>query len=103
MQLKEVPFPEVMKAAGMTGRRWTLGALSIIGTEDYGLEHWSFALPDRLPTWDEIKEAKDALNLNQKFYCVPFPTREYWVNVHNYCLHLWEVKDHPLVEYWKGL
>ena len=68
------------------------------GGKENGRLHLSISHKDRLPTWDEIKEIRERLLPADAFMCIPFPPKKHWVNVHAYCLHLWEHKDQHLVE-----
>lgn len=64
--------------------------------------HLSVAHPDRLPEWEEIKYLRRRLLPEDKFFCLPWPPEEFWLNVHNYCLHLWEIRDPWLIEQMKA-
>ena len=75
------------------------GPLNIIVTDqeqhgEYGLwRHVSVSNPERLPTQAEMLAVRD------RFFGVPatviqiFPPREFWVNAHEFCLHLWQRLD----------
>ncbi len=63
--------------------------------------HLSIAHPFRLPTWDEVKRVRAALLPPDVHFAMPMPPEQYWLNVHNYCLHLWEVDDRPLTLSWE--
>jgi hypothetical protein len=62
--------------------------------------HISVARGDRLPTWDEIVISAHDLRPGVPF-AVPVPPRSWWVNVHRFVLHMWEVKDPHLVNMWR--
>lgn len=62
--------------------------------------HMSISHPFRLPTWDEINAARDALIPADVWLCQPMPPRDFWVNAHAYFLHLWEIRDRELLEQW---
>lgn len=78
----------------------TTGKCRIICAQENGRWHLSISHPWRLPTWAEVNAARDALIPADVWLCQPMPPREYWVNVHQYCLHLWEIRDRPLLEQW---
>lgn len=63
--------------------------------------HLSIAHPWRLPTWDEIKRARADLLPADVHFCQPMPPEKYWISVHNYCLHLWEIVDPSLTAQWE--
>lgn len=51
--------------------------------------HVSTAHPHRLPSWEELKKVKDEfIGENVAAYHV-LPAKKDFVNVHNFCLHLW--------------
>jgi len=52
--------------------------------------HLSISCEDRYPTWDEIKDAKYSLTPNDLTMVMIFPKPEDYVNIHNFCFHLWE-------------
>lgn len=72
----------------------------IILSRDDGRLHLSISFPDRLPTWDEIKHAREELLPEDAFFCVPYPPKKYWMSVHAYAMHLYEVRDETLVNLW---
>lgn len=50
--------------------------------------HLSTSFPSRLPTWGDLRKAKDMfLGEDKRAIQVFVPTSE-WVNIHPYCLHL---------------
>ncbi len=81
------------------------GVLSIIVSHDGGMWHISVAhragwgdggkeILTRLPTWDELKWAKYGLVPVDVPMTLDFPrSTDPYVNVHETCLHLWEVPD----------
>lgn len=77
-----------------------LGRCQIIAAQEDGRWHLSISHPFRLPTWGEINAARDALIPAGIWLCQPMPPKEFWVNVHRFCLHLWEIHDRHLLEQW---
>lgn len=65
--------------------------------------HLSIAHPTRLPTWEELVDAKEWI-LGREAYAVQvIPPRERYVNQHPFCLHLWSCADgHPLPDFTRG-
>jgi hypothetical protein len=83
---------------GSIGRCNVIVACEIVGAGRRW--HLSISHPFRLPTWDEINVARDALIPADVWLCQPMPPREFWINVHARCLHLWEVRDRDLLAQW---
>lgn len=68
------------------------GALLAIVTEDEtGRFHLSVSLTHRLPTYDELKDARYALVPHDKWMVQVFPPPSEFINIHPYVLHLWEL------------
>lgn len=88
------------EAAVPHGRAFGKGGCTAIVSIDEGRWHLSIARRDRLPTWEELGDARDSLLPPDLFFCVPHPPRSYWINIHEYCLHLYEIRDNVLVRMW---
>ena len=67
-------------------------SLRVIVSKDAGYWHLSVSHPSRYPTWDEIKDVRYKYLPNDITVGLLFPPREEYVNVHDNCFHLWEVK-----------
>ena len=64
--------------------------------------HMSLAHPSRLPSWDELRSAKEWSLGDIKAVQVLPPRREY-VNIHPHCLHLFACIDaDPLPDFTRG-
>lgn len=63
--------------------------------------HVSVSRPDRLPLWDDLVTAAHDLRPGVVFV-VGVPPRSWWINVHKYTLHMWEVRDPFLIEQWRS-
>lgn len=64
----------------------------MVGKESAGW-HLSISCADRYPTWDEVAHARYKLIPNSATMAMILPPREEYVNVHDYCLHIWQI-DH---------
>ena len=67
------------------------GCKIIIAVEE-GLAHISISHSNRLPSYNELKKAKYELCKDIKNMAQIFPTDDEYVNLHQYTLHLWELK-----------
>jgi hypothetical protein len=63
--------------------------------------HISVSCADRLPLWHELVDAAHALRPGVVFV-IGIPPRSWWMNVHPYCLHLWQTTDEHLVQQWRA-
>jgi hypothetical protein len=99
-QCPGVPVPRVFERGDMRA----LVGREPVGPDDDDADprwHISLARSDRLPTWQELVDAAHALRPGVVF-CVPLPPRSWWLNVHEYTLHLWELGDLNLVNQWRS-
>lgn len=63
--------------------------------------HLSVAGTTRVPKWNEVVAVVHRFRPGVMF-CIPLPPRNVWLNEHEFCLHVWEIADAPLVESWRG-
>lgn len=95
-----------MRRQGVPDSAWenlrvcTMGKCRVICAVESGRWHLSISHPFRLPTWDEINAARDALIPADVWLCQPMPPKAYWINLHSFCLHLWQIRDHDLIAQW---
>jgi hypothetical protein len=64
----------------------------IIGEERHSRDWWihlSISHRDRIPIWDEIKEAKELFIGKDRKAIQVLPAEEHYYNQHPYTLHLW--------------
>jgi len=80
-----------------------LGAILSGATELDGKRwlHLSVSRKDRVPSWDDLRTAKEAL-LGDRYAVLVFPPRRYYVNLHRTVLHVFaclDPGDYPLPEF----
>lgn len=63
----------------------------LIVTKDDGLWHLSMSRKDRLPSYDELKDARYQFMPDVHYAAQIFPPKSEFVNAHQFCLHLWEL------------
>jgi hypothetical protein len=74
-------------------RVYRMEKCSIIITKEYGHWHLSIACPDRLPSWDEVSEARYRLIPDHVTMAMLLPPKVTYLNVHPNCLQMIEI-DH---------
>lgn len=78
-------------ATEQDGRRWL---------------HLSCAMPKkvgRLPSWEQLREAKDLFLGKDKLAVQVLPPADRHINIHDFCLHLWCCLDgDPVPDFAKG-
>jgi hypothetical protein len=47
---------------------------------------------NRLPTYDELKEARYKYCADVPYMAQIFPPESEFINLHPFCLHLWEIE-----------
>lgn len=55
--------------------------------------HVSCAHPNRLPTWETLKEVKDLFIGRGRQAIQVLPSEKHYINIHPYCLHLFVCLD----------
>lgn len=53
--------------------------------------HLSISHPSRLPTYEELKEARYKFCPDEVYMAQIFPPTSEFVNLHSYCFHLYEI------------
>lgn len=71
-----------------------------IAKDDYRW-HLSVSRRDRLPDWGELVSAAHELRPGIVFV-VGIPPKSWWINIHPFCLHLYETRDPHLIEQWRA-
>lgn len=62
--------------------------------------HISVTAQGRVPKWAELADCAHELRPGVVFV-LGLPPKSWWINVHEYCLHLYETRDQPLIEQWR--
>lgn len=75
-------------------RAWICNGLKVLVSQDLtdDGEHWlhvSISRENRLPSWDDLKLAKDIFIGRQNEAVQVLPADRDYVNLHPNCLHLW--------------
>jgi len=86
-------FMAALPGAGAWMATMTDGELHVIRTQDGGLWHLSVSHTTRLPSWDEIADARYRFVPDRARMAMLLPPRAEWIDVHPRTLHLWEIDD----------
>lgn len=54
------------------------------------LLHVSLIYPNRLPSWEDLRQVKDAFFGDDLDAMMVIPKAEDYINVHQYCFHIWQ-------------
>jgi hypothetical protein len=68
-----------------------MGACRIIVSQQRAGWHLSISREDRLPSWEEVRDARYALVPDAATMALLLPPRSEYVNVHAFCLQLYEI------------
>lgn len=87
---------DTVPIAGVQAQRWTKeGCGALISHEPHGGSmrwHASLSRKDSLPSWGDIKDFRYSLLPLDLTFAQILPPPEDYVNLHQYCLHLWEIE-----------
>jgi hypothetical protein len=90
--LREVPVPaRVMALLEPGSRAYRMGGCGIICSQQRTGWHLSVSRDDRLPSWEEVRDARYALVPDEAVMALLLPPRSEYVNVHEYCLQMYEI------------
>lgn len=59
--------------------------------------HVSVSRRDRNPSWEDLKEVKDAFIGPDKVAVQVLPRAKDYINIHEFCFHLWHCLDRDVV------
>lgn len=76
------------------------GLLHVMISTDDGALHLSIShqvngRPGRIPTWDEIAEARYRFTPDDVTMAMILPPRDQYVNIHPTTMHLWQIPGEP--------
>lgn len=78
-------------------RTYRMGECSIIVTREFDQWHLSIARPDRLPSWNEVAEARYRVVPDAVTMAMLLPPKAEYINIHNHCLQMMQVdRDRPI-------
>ena len=70
---------------------YKFGECKVCVSIDNGFYHMSIPHEKRLPTYEELKQARYKFCPDHLTMAQIFPPKDEFVNVHKYCLHLWQI------------
>ena len=70
----------------------TKSGLTIFRAQELGSWHLSIAHPHRNPSWKELHDTRYDLVPDDVYMALILPPSRQYVNLHEHCFHLWEVK-----------
>ncbi len=74
-------------------KAFKFGDCVVIVAREKGRWHMSISCKDRLPSWEEVRDARYKLTPHDATMIMVLPRPEQYVNMHPYCFHLWETTD----------
>jgi len=77
----------------LKGGTYREGDLIIMVSVDAGFWHLSISHASRYPTFDEIRDARYKYVPDEVTMAMLYPPKAEYVNLHNNCFHLWEIKE----------
>ncbi len=91
-ELREVPIPQnVAQLLEPGSRAYKMGGCQIIVSQQKAGWHLSISRPERLPIWEEVRDARYELVPDEATMALLLPPRSEYVNVHDFCLQMYEI------------
>lgn len=91
-EITEVELPENIKALIEPGSRaYRMSGCSIFVSQQAVGWHLSIAHRSRMPTWEEVRDARYELIPDEVTMAMLLPPKAEYVNAHEFCLQLYEV------------
>ena len=91
-EIREYRLPGVVRRMNEPGTRgFAMGGCSILLSQQRVGWHMSISHPRRLPTWEEGRDARYQLIPNEAVMAMLLPPKSEYVNVHEFCLQLYEI------------
>ena len=98
-EVRELPMtPEVAAVCEPGTRAFKVGGCQALVSQQRVGWHLSISRPDRLPTWEEVRDARYALVPDEAVMALLLPPRDEYVNVHAHCLQLYEIPASYMTE-----
>jgi hypothetical protein len=91
----EIP-PHVQAILEPDSRAFFMGRCRIIVAQGPAGWHLSISKPDKLPTWEEVRDARYALIPDKATMALLLPPSAEYVNVQEFTLHLHEIPGEEL-------
>jgi hypothetical protein len=99
-ELHEVPIPQDVAQLLEPGTRaYRMGRCQILVSRQKVGWHLSVSKPDKLPTWEEMRDARYALVPDEATMALLLPPRSEYVNVHDFCLQMYEIPSEYLARH----
>lgn len=90
--LHEIAIPPHVSAMLEPGSRaYLMGGCHIIVSRQRAGWHLSISRENRLPTWEEVRDARYELIPDGATMALLLPPRSEYVNVHEFCLQMYEI------------
>jgi len=91
-ELRPIAIPANVAAMLEPGTKaYRLGPCQVLVSHPRSGWHLSVSRKDRLPTWEEVRDARYALVPDEVTMALLLPPRAEYVNLHDYCLQAYEV------------
>jgi hypothetical protein len=99
-ELRPVEIPPHVAALLEPGSEaYRFGGCRVIVSQQAAGWHLSISRPDRLPSWEEIRDARYALVPDEATMALLLPPRSEYVNVHEFCMQLYEIPGEYIAEH----
>ena len=97
--LREMPIPESLSGLLEPGTKaYRMGRCTVLLSRQRIGWHLSISRPDKLPTWEEVRDARYALIPDEAVMVMLLPPRVEYVNLHPNTFQLYEIPASYIAE-----
>jgi hypothetical protein len=99
-RLVEIEIPAHVRVQLEPGSRaYRMGSCQIICSQQRAGWHLSISRTDKLPSWEEVRDARYELIPDGATMALLLPPRTEYVNVHEFCLQLYEIPSEYITDH----
>jgi hypothetical protein len=99
-QLVEVEIPAQVRVMLEPGSKaYRMGGCHIICSQQKAGWHLTISRLDKLPSWEEVRDVRYQLIPDEATMAMLLPPRTEYVNVHPFCLQLYEIPGEYITEH----
>lgn len=84
-------YKKIVVVSDTEFKQFRMGRCLVFVSIDGGNYHLSISTPDKLPSYEEMKEARYKFCPDEIYMAEIFPPKSEFINVHPYCRHLWQI------------
>lgn len=96
-EMKHDLFPSDFMRSWFHNGLYVIASVAMIDGREW--LHVSFSRKSHAPSYEDIRMVRDHFIGEERKSVMVFPSKEHYVNIHSYCLHLWSSSDVGLPDF----